>query len=138
MAKLNRPSPPSTVVKKLQRPTTNSTIKKKSIDKSDPDWYWKQIEGGKDICFVCGKTLKGRPHKFIGYHKFSEEPLNRHEYCEPGSPRYVEKFGGYINESMKNVKPPEKEKSYVYTPTVGAERNRKNKKVKLKLKRKTK
>lgn len=135
MGKLNRPEVEIKIKPKFNRPTN---IKKPQIDKSDPDWYWKMIQGGKDDCFVCGKSLKGRPHKFIGYHKFSEEPLNRHEYCEPGSPRYIEKFGGYINESMQNVKPPEKEKSYVNTSTVGTERNRKNKKVKLKLKRKTK
>lgn len=133
MGKLNRPD--------IKRPKFNrpnpDNIKKPQIDKSDPDWYWHLIQGGKENCCICNKQLKGRPYRFIGYHKLSGEELRRHEYCEPGSSRYIEKFGGYICENLKNVKPPEKEKSYVNTFTVGTERSGKNKKIKLKLKRKT-
>lgn len=133
MGKLNRPD--------IKRPKFNrpnpDNIKKPQIDKSDPDWYWYLIQGGKENCCICNKPLKGRPYRFIGYHKLSGEELRRHEYCEPGSSRYIEKFGGYICENLKNVKPPEKEKSNAHTITTCSKRNRKDKKIKFKFKRKT-
>ena len=102
MGKLNRPD--------IKRPKFNrpapDTIKKPEIDKTDPDWYWYLIQGGKENCYICDKPFKGRKKILIGYHKLSGEQLNRHEYCEPGSTRYSEKFEGYIDKSLKNVQPP--------------------------------
>lgn len=90
MPKLNRPNSKP----KLNRPT--QPIKRNKIDKSNPDWYWNLINGGDETCYVCERPLRGRKHTFVGYHKFSGEKLKRCEGCEPGSEKYLKKFGSLI------------------------------------------
>ena len=63
--------------------------------------YWSHIQGG-DLCFVCDKKFKPAQKKvFVGYHKFTGEKLNRHDYCEAGSSNWTKKFGGRIINDKK-------------------------------------
>lgn len=86
-------------VKIKRRPTKIILrLREKEQPKPDTGTYWDKIKGGEDVCFVCDKKFHANQRRqFVGKHKYTEEKLMRHEYCESGSANWIEKFGGRIS-----------------------------------------
>lgn len=68
--------------------------------------HWDLIDVcGEEYCFVCERPLikKKGEVKYIGRHKYTGDPMWRHESCCPGSMQWMNKFEGYLDANIKKI-----------------------------------
>ena len=63
------------------------------------------ISTGPDVCFVCDKVIRDNaPSICIGFHNQNFHKLYRHPHCEPGTPNWFSKFGGYVCREIDKIR----------------------------------
>jgi hypothetical protein len=68
--------------------------------------HWEVItSSGPEECFVCDKVIRDNaPSVCIGFHNQNFHLLYRHPHCEPGSPNWFSKFGGYVCKDIDKIR----------------------------------